>query len=259
MSANPDYQIIRINSDNRTSGTPTDFTIQFNNNYLQSMKSYIVKSVHFPNLFPNIDDRINPTTQAPTSIFTWFSTAQAGNLSVSIPVGYYSDTELAAILSTFMTDAMINLPGPPTVTVSVIDGKFNFAVAGDTITILDNTVNAMADKLGILSDDGPAASVTASDVPNLVGESVVFLHSRQLSQSRALLGIGRSVSSFSEIPVRTPYNSINHYENRQTNSGVSYRGTTNGTTLNIKLRSADGTILQLPDNQRVLVNLKAWY
>lgn len=261
MSADPNYQIIRINSDERTSGTPTNFTVQFNNNYLQSMKSYIVKSAHFPNLFPNMDDRINPTTGTASNIFTWFSTANAGNLSITIPEGFYGSTDLSAELSSFMTFAMSALAGPPVVTVSLdsTTKKYNFSVTNDTITILDGSVNAMANRLGILQNDGPATSVDASDIPNMDGESVVFLHSRQLSQSRALLSAGRSVSSFYEIPVKVGYAVTNHHENRQSNSGVSYTGTTNATSLNIKLRSADGTLLKLPDNQRVLINLKAWY
>lgn len=249
------YKIIRVNSDDRISGTNTNFAVQFNDIDAQRVLRYNLKSVSFPNLFNNIDGRNG------TNVFTFFSTLGGVNFSVTVPVGQYTATELATTLSSLMTAAMAGLAGPPTVVVSLnSDNKFLFTVTGDTITLLsDNSINAMAGITGIVSDVGPSVTPTATEQPNLFGEQMVFVHSRQLNNSHAILSAGLSVSSFAEVPITVEYGALQYYANFENDSGVIYTTGTNNANLTIKLRSADGTILSLPENQKILINLKVWY
>ena len=248
------YRIVRINSDTRTSGTPTNFTIQFNDNDLQNVSYYTVKSATFPNLFPNVDGR-NDTNQ-----FTWFSTAQGGNFTVTVPVAQYTELELRNTLATLMTAAMAGLPGAPVITIDLVDGKFQFTSSIDTIQLLSvASGNLMGDITGITEDSVVGNQVSAAHPPALQGEQMVFIHSRQLNNSRAVLGNGRNVSSFCEVPITVPYGAIQTYVMMEDDSNVIFSGSINQASLNIRVRSPDGTLLELPPNQRLIVTLKAWY
>lgn len=247
----PNYKNVRINSDTRISGTPTDFKCQFINHDVQNIQYFTVVSVTFPNLFKNVDGREG------TNVVTFFSTLQGGNLSATVPIGQYTAAQLAVSLSTVMTAAMSGLAGPPTVAVTFVNGVFRFVTTGDTIGLL--AISPIASLMGTMVDSAVAADVTASDPPALQGEQLVYLHSRTLGFSNTLLGSDVMVSSFVEIPVTVPYGSIQTYQMQMNNGAVMYSRPTSQNTITIKLRSPDGHILTLPNNQRVIVTLKAWY
>ena len=250
------YKIVRINSDTRIRGTPTDFTCQFINHDVQTITHFTVGSVSFVNLFDNVDGRVNSDGDV-TNTFTFFSTLQGGNLSVVVPIKQYTNTQLATSLTTLMTAAMSALAGPPTVAVTVDDDHFRFVTTGDTIGLL--AASPMSALTGTLVDSAVAADVTASEKYALQGEQLVYIHSRTLGFSNTLLGNDLMVSSFVEIPITVPYGSIQGYQMEQNNGAIMYSRETKQSTIHIKVRSPDGHLLTLPDNQRVIITLKAWY
>ena len=251
----PNYKNVRINSDTRVSGTPTNFTCQFINHDIQKIIYYTVTSVSFANVFDNIDGRLNNKSE-PTNVITFFSTL-GGNLSAIIPIGQYNITELAAILSTVMTNAMSALAGSPIVTVSVVNNKLNFITTGDTIGLLE--ISPIGSLMGALIDSSVGANITADSKPALQGEQIVYVHSRELGFSNTLLGSDLMVSSFVEIPITVPYGTMQTYQMDLNNGAVMYSRPTSQGTIHIKLRSPDGHILTLPNNQKVIISLKAWY
>jgi hypothetical protein len=255
--ANQKSRLLRISSEDKVDGTNTRFTINFGaeGGTLDNIYGYLVKHISCPNLFKNVPAYANTIRV--------IKTTGAVVYDVTIPVGQYTVSQLATALQDNITTAI----GPDSVgvVVSTASGDsstvLRFTWVGDTYSI-DYDNSTIRDIIGLTEDIGPAVFYDLQSEVNLIGESELYVHCRELNPN----GLTESGGSFSVVDVLNldvPYGAVAYsdYYDDEMHFKKYYPYITPRTvrTLNIVLRNRQGRVLTLPDNFYFNMILKVFY
>ena len=256
-------KFVRISNFDRISGTPTDFTVDLSNDIdLNLCKDVWVDKVTMAHKFNNITDNNNELY-----LFAQRAVPAAAVLVfVTVPAGQYTVNQLMTVLQNLINPILVSTFGAGssiTFTLNPITSKIEYTVTNfDTIQFLNNqfNVSTIAESLGFTMDLTPLATGSLPYIPSLGGPQMIFLHSQQINMASTTLSINRPVSTFCSIPVTVPYlDTIVYQSIGSVIDYINLRGIRNITNLNIKLRTSDGTILTLGDNDEMLIVLKVFY
>ena len=256
------YQYLRISNMDRLpqSASPSNFKVDINNNseIQQTLEMYI-HSITIPNVFYNIDTHNNSLTFQARSL----GGATTIQPTITITPGFYSTAQLLIALKTEMDLALVPVAGTIDFTQDANTNLISFTTTNlDGVGLfpsLDSTT--IGDPIGLLTDIASYATSGTFDVmPALQGETMLYLHSKDLMPSKTQLTDGLSVSSFASIPVSVPFLGIQQYtpSTLETNK-IIMNTQTDVSSLNIRLRAQDGRILTLGANQEMIIIFKVYH
>ena len=168
-------KVIVINSNDRVSGTASDFTVQLKDDiYSQNIFAIGIQQISIPNTVYNINS-LNNTFQIKRTVDINFTT-------YIIPQGQYTVGELLSYLN-----ATILLSGGAIFTASqtpiTFKIRFNVDLPGYSFK------GSLGDAVGFLSDTTYTIAGSVFDMPflpNLVGADVISVHSRKLAENRGI-------------------------------------------------------------------------
>lgn len=232
--------LIYISSDDRTleSRSTSDFTVNFNNNNILSrVRHYNVKSLSVPNVSNNI---YAVSDSAPgNNIFTYSSG------SITISPGHYS---LAQLITAIQADALA-IADSMVITTNPITGKLVFTTSGPVSYYNIAGGNPMGYILGIGTNAGPTAALSADNLPDLSGINNIFVESSALSaQSTQMIFQKKSRQFIVDIPINeAPYGSYFNYETQHSDLDLIMPSTNyfNLNSIDIKLRDPLNRIIDL--------------
>lgn len=249
MSLTANGKLLRISSEDRQVGeSNSDFSVVLNNApWVQNVRGFVVKSVSFKHIFPNIYDGNNTFT---------FRHNGSTDESVTIPIGWYDATTLAAALETAI-NALPAVVNSMTIILSVgtssSEKRYTFTMSGgDTIQLLKKNSsianNSMAHPVGINEDSIDAAIVTADSLPDLGGLNTAYICSADLasSNSSASSNNGESVPIITEVPITSGFTQQVHYRSYDDSlDTIIYHGKRSFTKISFQLCTRSGQVLDL--------------
>jgi hypothetical protein len=252
---NSKSRLLRISSEDKITGTNGRFSVDVlaAGGIIDNIKGYIVHSIQAPNVFDNIPSYAN--------VFTVIKTTGLVSYDITVPTSYYYIDDLAAALQT-----AINAAIPDTVAViksgTAPTEKFSFTFTGDEYTIqLSSTI---ASRIGITGDltcpDG--VGTAAQNIPNLIGETELYIHSRDLAPNNLIEGSG-SFSVVDKLNLDKPYGamcySIFNTDTTHFKKYFPFESLKTLRTVRITVRNRTGEQLTLPDNFNLSIMLTVFY
>lgn len=188
--------------------------------------------------------------------------------SVVIPPGFYDNIQLAAAVS-----AAIQAVVGGVVAITEISPGFDYRYQlTSTIPIqlviyrapfyLHQDPRQLLQQMGFF--DLPSTTgvlILANLIPQLFGESVVYLHSVFLARdNRSFDGEGQLEHHVLTVPVDVPYLGYQQlYPNQYQNPVIKYATPMSLTEADIRLRNVYGELLDIGDNQQMYVVVRLWY
>lgn len=265
-------KILRISSEDKQPGqTNTNFTVILNNSsYVQDVRSVVVKSVSFTNVFDNIfsdgGDPAIATTKA-NNVFSFRIDGAPAILDATVPPGFYNAAELATALEIAISDALVLAGSIISVGVTlagVPNLKFTFSIAGGTVQFLQQRdpvtgllQNRMANQIGIEVDSAfEAAAYTADWLPALQGIQEVYICSPELAEQHTIASSfqGEIIPVLIDLAVTSPFGAEVFYEsNDQDLTIVNYSMAKQLTQINIQLCTRTGRVLDTQQNAVTLI------
>lgn len=178
-----DYIQLFINSENRSSGSATNFKTRLNRG-INNIESIKIRSVEIPNSFYPVNSN-NNTIQ--------FQDNVPNTYSVTLTPGSYTSSELLTELETQMSSALAGFTGG-----SFDDNTLKFTLSNGTndFKILDSTTTTAQKLIGLSGDTALGSSWTSDNAVNITGPSFLFIMSNKLSTGRRL-----SYSDNTERPI----------------------------------------------------------
>jgi hypothetical protein len=264
------FKYLRISNFNRVSGTPSNFVMDLSNETnLHNATSVWIDAVTVPNVFYNIDTHNNRLD------FRAINLGGAPNVVtfITVPSGFYTIIELLTAIKTAMDTAMIPVTGTVDFTHDDITNLVSFTTTGlDSLEIFiyNSTTgeSTMSPFIGNLTTLSVAPTGTFSGMPTLSGESMIYLHSKDINLGNTVISTfntsapnsNRNVSAFCSIPVKVPFLANIHYKSKGSpTDNIVIEGTKDLCNCNIKLRARDGRILTLGENHELTIVLKVFY
>jgi len=253
---NSKSRLLRLSSEDKVLGDNGRFTIDLasSGGLIDNIKGYVVHSMECPNVFDNI----------PTYANTFNIVKATGVISydIVIPPSYYYQGDLPGILQT-----AINAVIPDSVVVS-LEGvspvqKLGFTFAGDSY-FLEFATSTIAGRLGLTSDLSCISGVlcTLQAIPNLIGETEVYAHSKVLAPSNLIEGNG-SFSVVDKLALDKPYGAMcySRFDSDTTHfkKYFPFESLKTLRTIRITLRNRTGQILTLPANFDFSLMLMLFY
>ena len=186
--------------------------------------------------------------------------------TITIEPGFYSTTTLLTALKTAMDTALIPVAGTIDFTQDAITNKISFTTTSlDGVTFFNTDfrpTSTLSPFLGINENIIPiTTSGTFDSMPSLQGETMAYIHSKDISASRTRLSLDAlSVSCCISIPIDVPFLVTQSYLPAQMETNkIIFNTQTDLATLNIRLRAQDGRILPLSPNEKLIIVLKMYY
>ena len=104
-------------------------------------------------------------------------------------------------------------------------------------------------------------NIVAQYLPNLLGETVVYLHSQQIAQQmKGYSGEGQPDYLICTIPIEVAYGQMQHVlYNQYHGPQTVYSSGMTPTVLDFTLKNVFGDFLDIGDNQQAYLTLKLWY
>lgn len=244
--------LLRISSEDKTpalSVSNSNFVVQLTDQKLQNATSFLVKEIKFMNNFYNVRNS--------NRFFTYTETGQPQS-TINIAEGQYLLTEFISALQTSLNADLVS--GTVVITQDPINKKLIFTFTGTTALFFNKTDgNLMASIVGILnSSTAPVGVYTADDIPDLTGVQNVYLHSRSLAISNLIEKDGL-FSVFESVCIDVPFGAVQCKTNSDDElAQVAFNDTRNIQRIDIKLRTVDGELLDLR-NQQVTILLKVFF
>jgi hypothetical protein len=259
---NSKSRYIRIASQDKITGTNNRFTIDLasNGGVVDNVKGFTVHSAQVPNIFSNITSQNNRCR-----IFT-FNTIPFPD--VLIPENYYNLSDLVTTLNTVIAN---DIPTPGFTSTFAIDSKgfVTYTQTGTGSVFLEFTENNIFETLGFVNP-GTAngievtngSTVTATNPPNLIGETACYIHSRILATNNLTEADG-TFSVVDKINLDKAYGEMcyTNYENDTTHQVNYFPFESKKTlrTIDINLRNAEGDLLVLPSSFYFSMMIKIFY
>lgn len=228
--------LIRIDSNDRTSGDANRFSIQVGSQGgIIATSKVVLKSAIIPNVFYNIRTGIDDVL-----VFTQSGQAQT---SVTITEGFWNVSDLMTQLKTAMDLVLVGV----TVAVTQNDQtkKITFTMSAGTIIITNSATSNLADSIGFQTTSADAAAPTGDSIPRLGGLSEVFIISDQLAPQH-LLEDNSVRNVLASIPITSSFNASTVYEaNDEELNSVNYPVFRNVSTIDIRLEDRSGNLVDL--------------
>lgn len=254
---NSKSRFLRLSSEDKTLGTNGRFTIDLlsSGGIIDNVKGYIVHSIEAPNVFDNIPTYANQLRLIKTTGGVIYD--------LVIPNSYYYIDDLITQLQTTINTAI----GPDSVAVTKTGifpvEKINFVFTGDTYTFEFSTgQSTISDRIGLTADIGPAANITMQNIPNLIGETELYVHSRTLAPNNLMEGTG-SFSVVDKLNLDQPFGVMcySNFNNDSTHfkKYFPFESLKTIRTINITIRNRTGQILTLPENFNLTMMLTLFY
>jgi hypothetical protein len=272
---NSKSRFVRIASQDKVIGTNNQFTVDLasNGGALDNVKGYIVHSAQVPNVFPNVASYNN------NIILAFPGPATETDININITEGYYLIDDLINQIN-FEIANQISINGDTYTFVLSKFGVFpNEKIQFDANGLSAGSVNLFTSDTTILSSLGvestpngipPNVPFTivngspsiAQNIPNLIGETACYIHSRILATNNLTEGNG-TFSVVDKINLDEPFGSMcyTNYSEDMTHQNNYYPYETKKTLrrIDINLRNENGNLLILPDNFYFSMMIKIFY
>lgn len=264
---NSKSRYIRIGSQDKATGTNNKFSVDLasNGGVIDNVKGYIVHSAQVPNVFNNVSS-YNNTLQLYGASATYTTVA-------TIPEGNYTLDDLIAQLNITLPPLVAASPAPSVVTVSKVgtypNEKIDFKFSGDDWYIQNEST--MLAQIGLSIDDATNSfgkvcfdgiNTVMPNIPNLIGETACYIHSRVLASNNLTEGNG-TFSVVDKINLDQQYGAMcySNYNNDVTHQNNYFPFLTKKTlrTIDINLRNENGNLLELPNNFYFSIMIKIFY
>jgi len=270
---NSKSRLIRVSSEDKSLGTNNKFTVDLasNGGVIDNVKGFVVHSAEVPNVFNNITPLNNNIN------VSFPGGATETSFTISIPIGYYLIDDLLNLINTLISN-LIAINGDTYTLVFSKIGSYpteRILVSVNGVSVgslyLLNVDNDILLSLGIQSNSniGPSAFQVnngvphvAQYIPNLIGETACYIHSRILGTNNLTEASG-TFSVVDKIDLDKPFGSVcyTNYNNDTTHS-INYfpfEGKKTIRTIDINLRNREGTELILPPNFNFSMMFKIFY
>lgn len=265
---------VRISSQDKVIGTNNRFKVDLasNGGVIDNVKGYIVHSAQVPNVFDNITSKNN-------NFYVGFGgPATETDLNIDIPVGYYLIDDLITLINNIVALQIAINGDAYTLVLSKVGvyptERIQFLANGlsagfcnlftkensifPTIGVL-STADALTPPDFVLSNGIP---VVANNIPNLIGETACYIHSRVLATNNLTEANG-TFSVVDKINLDKPYGSVcyTNYNDDTTHENNYYPFESRKTlrTIDINLRNSEGDLLILPSNFYFSMMIKIFY
>jgi len=272
---NSKSRYIRIASQDRVIGNNNQFTVDLasNGGSIDNVKGYIVHSAQVPNVFPNVASYNN------NLIISFPGPATETDININITEGYYLIDDLISIINARVALEIANNGDAYTFVLSKVgvfpNEKIQFDVNGlsagvcnlftsDTTILpslgVESTPNGIPPNVPFTIVNGSPSF--AQNIPNLIGETACYIHSRILATNNLTEGSG-TFSVVDKINLDEPFGSIcyTNYNNDTTHQNMYFPFETKKTLrrIDINLRNEDGDLLVLPSNFNFSMMIKIFY
>jgi hypothetical protein len=257
---NSKCRFLRLSSEDKSTGNNTRFTVDIGQSggIIDNVSGFIVHSIECPNTFNNVSSYNNT--------LEFYAGASAQFFTAVIPTGYYLIDDLITTLQNVLDPIVASASMPSVVTVSKVgiypNEKINFLFAGDDWYLLKNST--LKAQIGLGDDDfGPypfgggsfpffdGINTLMPNIPNLIGETAVYVHSRTLAPNHLVEGSG-SFSVVDKLNLDEPFGSVcySNFNNDSTHFKKYFPFETLKSirTIDIVLRNRTGNVLEMPSN-----------
>jgi hypothetical protein len=272
---NSQSRFVRISSEDKAIGTNNRFKVDLQSagGVIDNVKGFVVHSIECPNVFNNItttNNRIDvsfpgPHTETP--------------FTISITPGYYLIDDLLTQINAQIAAEIASNGDTYTLVFSKVGiyptERILVTVTGVSVgtLCLFNVSNDILSTLGIESDvnalpgSNPfcidnAVPRLAQSIPNLIGETAVYVHSRILASNHLSEASG-TFSVVDKLNLDQPYGSTcySNFNNDTTHEIKYFPFETRKTlrTIDINLRNRKGDLLELPFNFEFSMMIKIFY
>lgn len=251
------FKYIRINNQERSSGSPTNFQVNLGNDPLLDRCEQIqLISCIIPNVGFNVSAKIGNNVF--TIQFTGFPA-----IALVIPDGFYTTADILTLLNTIPAPSgtLVFTQDPITGSIVVTSSALVVTVIGSASFPNTSGLNSY---LGFTSTQ-TSLIVTSESRPALNGDTIFFIHSAELGMNITYLdtrttgGSINDVNGMFSVPVTVPYNQIQSYIGQAEDRIVFGRRTRSIRNFNITLRTNNGRELVLGENDQVVIVLKALF
>jgi hypothetical protein len=255
---NSKSRLLRLSSEDKSVGTQGKFTIDIASagGIIDNVNGFIVHSIQCPNVFDNVTSYNN--------VLSLTSGAGATDFTITLATGYYYVDDLVTALQTAINAAITTDTVVISRTGTDPNKKLAFHFVGDDYTIDSTGTSTMLDSLGITSALFCAEAVTTSaqSIPNLIGETDLYVHSKTLCPNNLIEGNG-SFSVIDKLNLDQPFGAMcySSFDQEDTHmmKYVPYESKKTIRSIQITLRNRAGNILILPDNFDFSMMLMVYY
>jgi hypothetical protein len=271
---NSQSRFVRISSEDKSIGSNSQFKVdlQSSGGNIDNVKGFIVHSIECPNVFNNVATYNN-------NFYVGFGgPATETDLNIDVPVGYYLIDDLITVLNTIIALQIAANGDAYTLVLSKVgifpNERIEFLANGlsagscnlftkensilPSLGVL-STANALTPPDFVLSNGIP---VSANSIPNLIGETAVYVHSRVLCSNNLSEASG-SFSVVDKLNLDEAFGSTcySNFNNDSTHEKKYFPFETRKTlrTVDITLRNRTGQILELPFNFDFTMMIKIYY
>ena len=272
---NSQCRFVRISSEDKANGTNNRFKVDLQSagGIIDNVKGFIVHSIECPNVFNNVASYNN------NYIVSFPGPSTETELNLNVPEGYYLiDDLINAINNQIQLQAALN-GDAYTLVLSKVgifpNEKIEFLGNGFSAgaCVLLSSDNSIFPSLGIettpngIAPNIPftiinATPITAQNIPNLIGETAVYVHSRILASNHLSEASG-TFSVVDKLNLDQPFGSTcySNFNNDTTHEIKYFPYETKKTirTVDINLRNRRGDLLVLPSNFDFTMMIKIFY
>jgi hypothetical protein len=272
---NSQSRFVRISSEDKVIGTNSQFNVNLESagGAIDNVKGFIVHSIECPNVFNNVTSFNN------NLIISFPGPSTETEININITEGYYLIDDLINIINARVALEIANNGDTYTFVLSKVgifpNEKIQFDATGlsagacalftsDTTILpslgVESTPNAIAPNVPFTIIDSVPAF--AQNIPNLIGETAVYVHSRTLCPLNLSEGTG-TFSVVDKLNLNEPFGSTcySNFNNDITHQ-KSYFPFESKKTLrkvDITLRNRTGQILDLPSNFNFTMMIKIFH
>lgn len=272
---NSQSRFVRISSEDKSIGTNSQFKVdlQSSGGNIDNVKGFIVHSIECPNVFNNVASYNN------NLIISFPGPATETDININITEGYYLIDDLINVINARVALEIALNGDAYTFVLSKVglfpNEKIQFDVNGlsagvcnlftsDTSILpslgVESTVNAIPPNVPFTIVNGSPSF--AQNIPNLIGETAVYVHSRILCSNNLSEASG-SFSVVDKLNLDEAFGSTcyTNFNNDSTHEKKYFPFETRKTlrTVDITLRNRTGQVLQLPSNFNFTMMIKIYY
>ena len=272
---NSQSRFVRVSSEDKVIGSNSQFTVNLESagGSIDNVKGFIVHSIECPNVFNNVASYNN------NFIISFPGPSTETDININITEGYYLIDDLINAINARVALEIANNGDTYTFVLSKVgifpNEKIQFLATGlsagacvlfssDTSILpslgVESTPNAIPPNVPFtITDSNPAF---AQNIPNLIGETAVYVHSRTLCPLNLSEGSG-TFSVVDKLNLNEPFGSVSYSNfNNDITHQKSYFPFESKKTLrkiDITLRNRTGQILQLPSNFNFTMMIKIFH
>ena len=272
---NSQSRFVRISSEDKSIGTNNKFSVDLQSagGSIDNVKGFIVHSIECPNVFNNVASYNN------NLIISFPGPSTETDININITEGYYLIDDLINIINARVALEIANNGDTYTFVLSKVgifpNEKIQFLATGLSagVCVLFSSPTSILPSLGVEStpdaiapnvpftiiDSNPAF---AQNIPNLIGETAVYVHSRVLCSNNLSEASG-TFSVVDKLNLDQPFGSTcySNFNNDSTHERKYFPFETRKTlrTVDINLRNRNGNLLVLPSNFNFTMMIKIYY